>query len=589
MKRLLFPLLLVLGCATAPPAPPPPAQPVRVTVVGTTDVHGWFNGRVEVPRGGGEPLPYGGLALLASYVDALRAETGGRVIVVDSGDMFQGTLESNLFEGEPVVRAYNAIGYTGAAVGNHEFDFGPVGPDAVANDPGEDPLGALRKNAKLATFPYLSANLIDRATGKTPDWVKKSVIVDMGGAKIGIIGLSLQDTPNVTMEANVRGLEFTDPLAAAIDEAAALRAAGADAIVVAAHIGGRCRDMQDVLAVGSCEKDQEGMRLIGALPPGTIDVYFGGHTHARMRQIINGVVVLQALPFSQEFSSVDLFVDTEANRVIVERTNIRPHTMICRVVYSGTERCDARSAPAGATLVPRIFNGKAIEPDPDVTAIVAPYLQRVAEKRNQKIGITTTAPFTRNYMRESALGNFLTDALRDWGGADIALINSGGIRANLRAGELVYGDIFEVSPFDNYPAIVSMTGDQITEGLRATTGGERGILQTSGLRYVIDEARDTDKPAAERNRLVSVTLENGQPLEPQKLYRVVMPDFLVGGGDAMGSAMSTVPADRIRIDQKRPMRDVIIEALQKRGPGPYAPKVEERIKILNARPNARQD
>ena len=589
MKRLLLSLLLLAGCSTAPPAPVPPAQPVRVTLVGTTDIHGWFNGRVEVPRGGGDPVPYGGLPLFATYVNALRAETGGNVIVVDSGDMYQGTLESNMFEGEPVVRAFNAIGYAGAALGNHEFDFGPAGPDAIADEPGEDPLGALRKNAKMARFPFLSANLIDRATGRTPDWAKRSVMVNVAGAKVGVIGLSLRDTPNVTMESHVRGLEFTDPAAATVSEAAALRAAGADAIVVTAHIGGRCRDMRDVHDLASCEEEQEVMRFLRAIPAGTIDVYFGGHTHSQMRQIINGVVVLQALPFSQEFSSVDIFVDTQANRVVGERTNIRPHTMICRAVYSGTERCDARSAPAGATLVPRMLNGKAVAPDAAVSAIVAPYLQRVAEKRNQKLGITTTAIFTRIYSRESALGNFLTDALRDWADADIAFINSGGIRAALRAGELVYGDIFEVSPFDNYPTIVMMSGAQITEALRSTSGGERGILQTSGLRYVIDEARDMDKPADERNRLVSVTLENGQPLDPEKLYKVVMPDFLAAGGDAMASALSTVPPDRIRTNPDRPMRDVIIEALQKRGPGPYAPKVEKRITILNPRPNVRLD
>ena len=589
MKRFLPALLLTVGCATVPHAAPPPPEPVRVTLVGTTDLHGWFNGRVETPRGGGQPLAYGGLPLFASYVNALRAENGGRVVVVDSGDMYQGTLESNLFEGEPVVRAYNAIGYAGAALGNHEFDFGPVGPSSVPRTPGDDPLGAVKKNVALATFPFLSANVIDRNTGTTPSWARRSVIVDAGGAKIGVIGLSLEDTANVTMAANVRTLEFTDPLAALIREAAALRSAGADAIVVTAHIGGRCRDMQDVMDVASCEPDQQAVRLIRSIPAGTVDVYFGGHTHSQVRQIINGVVVLQALPFSQEFATVDILVDTEANRVLADRTTIRPHTMICRVVYSGTERCDPRNAPAGATLVPRIVGGRAVEPDAKLTALVTPYLEQVTEKRNEKVGITTTAPFTRNYQRESALGNFIADAMREWAEADIAFINSGGIRANLREGELVYGDFFEMSPFDNYPAVLMMTGEQITAGLRATTGGERGVLQTSGLRYVIDEALDADKPAAERNRLVSVTLPDGRPLEPQKLYKVVMPDFLVAGGEGMGAALATIPPDRIQIDQNITLRDLVVEVLRKRGSGPYSPKIEERIKILNPRQNPRPE
>ena len=115
MKRsrplVLFLLLLSFGCA----AFRKPAEPVHVVIVGTTDVHGWFNGHVETPPGGGEGVLWGGLPVLATHVEALREEHDGRVLLVDSGDMFQGTLESNLFEGEAVVRGYNALGYTAAA------------------------------------------------------------------------------------------------------------------------------------------------------------------------------------------------------------------------------------------------------------------------------------------------------------------------------------------------------------------------------------------------------------------------------------------------------------------------------------------
>src|SRR6185369_15398866 len=138
MRRAPIVLLVLLAaaCATVPPptAPAPPPAPVHVVIVGTTDVHGWFNGHTAAPA-------YGVLAILSSYIDALRAANPNHVIVVDSGDLYQGTLESNLFEGEPVTRGYNAIGYAAAAVGNHEFDFGPVGPDSTVRHPGQDPLG----------------------------------------------------------------------------------------------------------------------------------------------------------------------------------------------------------------------------------------------------------------------------------------------------------------------------------------------------------------------------------------------------------------------------------------------------------------
>src|SRR5215208_3830444 len=120
MKRAFILVLLLAACASVPP------KPVHVVIVGTTDVHGWFNGHQN------SPVPYGGVPLLASYVEALRAENENRVVLVDSGDMFQGTLESNFFEGEPVVTAYNLLGYSASAVGNHEFDYGPLGPVSIA-------------------------------------------------------------------------------------------------------------------------------------------------------------------------------------------------------------------------------------------------------------------------------------------------------------------------------------------------------------------------------------------------------------------------------------------------------------------------
>ena len=572
MKRVLPLLLFLAACATAP------KPPVRVVIVGTTDVHGWFAGRNN------QQPPVGGLPLLAAYVNVLRAEHPGSVLVVDSGDIFQGTLESNLFEGEPIVRGYNEIGYSAAAVGNHEFDYGPAGAAVTAQSPGDDPVGALKKNIANATFPFLAANLTETATGRTPDWARKSVMVDAGGAKIGIIGLSTPDTPNTTMAANVRELAFGDPLQATIDEARDLRARGADAVIVIAHIGGRCTDIRNELDLSSCERHQHAFQLLNSLPAGTIDAYFGGHTHSQMRQVVNGVPAVQALPYSQEFSTVDLWVDTEKNRV--ERSEIRQHTMLCSVVYAGTERCDSRNAPKDAQLVPRTYLGRSITPDAEVKRVLQPYLDRVAAKRSEPLGITTAARIRRSYTSGSEVGDLITDALRLVTGADIAFMNSGGIRAELPAGDLVYSDVFEVSPFDNYPATVQMTGAQIRELLRIMSTGERGVLQVSGLRYTIDEAKDRDKPGDQRDRVVAVTLENGAPLDPDKLYTVVMPDFVAAGGDATATVMKTVPADRIKVDQSEAIREMIIKGMRLM-PQPISPAPQRRITVLNARQGSR--
>lgn len=580
MKRALFAVLFLAGCtaAVAPPprtAAPPPAGPVKVIVVGTTDVHGWYNGHDE------NGARYGGLPLFAGYVDALRAANPGRVIVVDSGDMFQGTLDSNFFEGEPVVRGYNAIGYTAAAVGNHEFDYGPVGPDSVARTPGQDPLGALKKNASIAQFPLLSANLTEKATGRTPGWAKPYTMVTAGGAKIGIIGLSTPDTPNVTMPENVRTLDFGDPVAATVRAARELRAQGADAVIVIAHMGGRCRVIDtDPHDPSSCEKDNEVTRYLTAMPKGTIDAWFAGHTHQQMRHFIEGVPVIQANAYSREFSAMELTVDRAAHKVT--DATLRPLTMICAQVYSGSETCDPKRAPKDSTLVPKRYEGQTVAPNAQVAAVIRPYVERVAAKRNEPLGIHVAAPIRRAFGRESPLGDLLADAWRAAGGGDAAFFNSGGLRADLRAGDLVYSDIYDVVPFDNVPAMVTFTGAQLAELLRITGNGSHGILQASGVRYTLDAAKDADKPPEQRNRLVSVTLADGRPVEPNALYRVLVPDFVVSGGEGTGALMKSIPPERIVIDYSRPIREIVIDAL-KRMPQPLVPKTDGRITVLNAK------
>jgi 5'-nucleotidase len=503
------------------------------------------------------------------------------VLLVDSGDMWQGTLESNLHEGEPVVHAYNMLRYAAAAVGNHEFDYGPVGPSPIPRKPDDDPHGALKKNAAIADFPLLSANMIDKTTGRVPSWAEPSTIVRVGGARIGIIGLSTPDTPNVTMHANVLTLDFTDPVEATIKAAADLRAKGVDAVIVIAHIGGRCTKTDEPHSLESCDRQQEAMDFLAKIPPGTIDAFFGGHTHAQMRHFVNGIPTAQALAYSREFSTMDLWVDTAHDRVLQDRTVIRPPTMICSYVYEGTEQCDPRRATEGAKLVPRVFDGNTITPDAKLAQMIDPYLKRVAQKRGEKLGVKTADRFARAYSGESTIGDLLTDLMREASGADLAFMNSGGIRADLPAGDLAYSDVFEVSPFDNYPAVVQLTGKQIVESLQATTGGQRGILQVSGLRYTIDAAKDADKPPAEKRRVVDVKLASGEALDPAKEYKVVMPDFIAAGGDGMMDVMSGVPQNHISINYSKPIRDVIAELLRARAGKTLVPRLEGRVTILN--------
>ncbi|HEX9161282.1 MAG TPA: 5'-nucleotidase, partial [Thermoanaerobaculia bacterium] len=175
----------------------------------------------------------------------------------------------------------------------------------------------------------------------------------------------------------------------------------------------------------------------------------------------------------------------------------------------------------------------------------------------------------------------IADALRAAMHSDMAFMNSGGIRSNLRAGDLAYSDIFEVSPFDNYPAVIEMTGAQITQALQLLTSSDRGLMQVSGLRYTVD----AQKPAADR--LVSVTLDDGTPIDPAKLYRVAMPDFLASGGDGLLPVMRAIPAEHFTVLQDRTIRDVLPDVLRT-FPQPLVPKTEGRIIVLNPPPSAHQ-
>ena len=138
-----------------------------------------------------------------------------------AGDLFQGTLASNLTEGAIVIDVYNHLGVTAAAVGNHEFDYGPVGPSPVPMKPGDDPLGALKARIQQARFPLLSANIREADTGQRPAWLGNdgTLLVTLQGVKVGIVGLSTPSTPTTTNPTNVASLRF-EPLAPAAVEAA---------------------------------------------------------------------------------------------------------------------------------------------------------------------------------------------------------------------------------------------------------------------------------------------------------------------------------------------------------------------------------
>ncbi len=576
MRRQLSPLLFLLFACTARHAAVDDA-PIHVVLVSTTDVHGRFETQEEptavtsIPR-----VRRGGADVLGGYLANLRAAAGNRVVLLDAGDMFQGTLASNITEGAIMVDVYNALGYNSVAIGNHELDFGPVGPQSSPKD-GQDPLGALKSNIDRARYQFLSANIFEKSTGKRPAWARPHALLDIGGLKIGVIGLTTQETPGVTFPKIVESLSFVDPVPVTREAAAELRRQGAAVVVVVTHMGGACKDISNPRDSSSCSEDEELFRLARALPVGTIDALFGGHTHNQVRHFVNGIPTAQAGQWGRAFATMDLWIDPRKNRVIPSRTEIRPPTMICEHVFEGTESCDPKAAPAGkVTLERRVFLGRPIVPDARIAQVYAPLLRQVAIKRAEPVGIVLAAPFTRDSHGETALGNLAADALRDAAGADFGVFNPGGIRADLHGPEVKYGEIFEVFPFDNVLATLRLRGREVHELLQAGLDGGRA-LQVSGLRVVIDES------FPERT-VVDVRRTDGSPLSSDAIYTIATNDFLAAGGDNLARVTSRLAPGDVRLYYDKPVRDVVIAILRKwAASGPLVPKTEGRILFVRSR------
>jgi 5'-nucleotidase len=477
---------------------------VTLSIVGTNDLHGAL-----------ERLPL--LAGFVANLRAARAADGGGVLLLDGGDMFQGTLESNLGEGADVVRAYNALGYTAVAVGNHEFDYGPEGPAATAATSQDDPRGALKARAREAKFPFVVSNILDAATGARIDWpnMPASVMVEVAGVKVGIIGASTESTPYTTMPANFAGLKMAPAAPAIAEQAKALRARGAQVIVATMHIGSSCKQFDDPDDSSSCDKSEELFPLLAGLPRGAVDVIVAGHTHAAMAHRLAGVAVIEAATGGRAFGRVDLRIGPDGRLTDVHID--KPHLM-CALDSHGNPVPVAECAPGS-------YEGKPVVADPEIQKIVDTALARAGERRKEKLGVTLTQIVTRAHTAESPEGNLFCDLmLAARPDAQVSLTNGGGLRADLPGGELTYGQLFEALPFDNRFAIVEITGKDLRKLVTDNLQHGGAFLSWGGL---------TAKARCKAGKFDVQIAVAGKPLAEGRTYKLATSDFLASGGDGV--------------------------------------------------------
>jgi 2',3'-cyclic-nucleotide 2'-phosphodiesterase (5'-nucleotidase family) len=535
--------LALTGCTKAPPERGflPPIPPVSapladsgeftLSLLSLNDLHGRL----------------GALPAFAGYVSALRkARAGaGAVAVVDAGDMFQGTLASNGSEGGSVIAAYNALGVRASVLGNHEFDYGPV--NGVSEGEGASAQGALRARIAEANFPVLAANLVDLATGAIPAWnnLGPDALLDIGGIRVGFVGAMTRQTPSIVMPDYFQGLDVS-PLAPAVEASArSLRERGAQAVVVLAHAGADCSRSDDPNDLSACDADTaEVFALARALPVGLVDAIVAGHTHAAAAHYVNGIPVVEALSRGKAFGRVDLHFSGNPRRV----QSARP--------FPPEPLCPDSGELATCPLHP--YAGQVVEADAALTSLVERELQRARNARQQLVGAECARAVAAAGDEESPLGNLFADAMRAHvPGADIALTNGGGLRADLPSGPLSYGALYEAMPFDNRLVKIELTAAELIRVLSVhVSHDEHGLVSISGVRV---------KASCQAGALVMrLTRSDGRPIPENARLTLVTSDYLATGGDRL---FAPIDLARSRIEPLGDvlMRDALAAEFNRRG------------------------
>lgn len=441
---------------------------VRLRVIATNDFHGALD-PISVPGGA---MRGGADAMAATIARAARgcSPPNCATLLVDAGDLFQGSAASNLAHGAPVVALYNALGYAATAIGNHEFDWG---------------IDTLRVRMREARFGILAANVRD-LRGRLPSWARDDTILDRGALRVGIIGVIGPETYHSIMASRVRGLRFDDPAPIIDSLARSLRARGVDAVIVLAHSGAFCD--------GGGERGCHGPAIdLARRLTEPVNAIISGHTHTLVDARVDRVPIVQARASGRAVAVLDLAIAPTA----------------------------ARDSVLSQTVLEAATDGD----PPPIDSIVRAADARVAGLERRRV-----ARFARALERagpQYPLGNLIADAQRWAGKADVAAVNNGGIRQHVAAGDATWGALFAVQPFANALRRLTVPGRALRAYL-ATIVGTDGVptAHVSGIALAFDRSRADRAP-----RLVSARLTGGGELRDDARYTIVLNDFMATGAE----------------------------------------------------------
>nr|WP_240511991.1 5'-nucleotidase C-terminal domain-containing protein [Paludifilum halophilum] len=475
---------------TAEAVPSEKPRPVPVQLLSINDLHGQLNVTRSV-----NGKPAGRADYLATYLRQ-RESKNKNTIKVHAGDVVGASAPvSALLQDEPTIEILNQLNFDLGTVGNHAFDEGVDEMMRLIDGGTHEKTGRF----KGADFPYTAANLLDKDTGEPI--LPPHIIKRVKGIPIGFIGIVTKETPKIVTPEGVKGVQFTDEAQAINQQVNALKKKGVHAIVVVAHEGG----FQD-----SSTGEMEGPIIdIAKKVDDEVDVILSGHTHSFLNGTVDGKWVVQAYSSGTAFADVDLLLDRRSRDMTVKQSEI----------------------------VTTFHEG--IQSDPQVREIIQHYEKKVEPIIEQEVGqAAENITETSNEAGESALGNLIADAQRWKMDTDFAFMNPGGIRDQIDAGTVTWGDLYNVQPFSNDLVTMHLTGEQIEKLLNQQWELDRPrILQVSGLTY----RWDPDRPVGDR--IVAIKKDDGTPIDPGTSYTVTVNSFLASGGD--GFTVFTEGADKV--------------------------------------------
>jgi 5'-nucleotidase/UDP-sugar diphosphatase len=471
------------------------------TVLHTNDNHGrfWSNSDGEY-----------GMAARKTLIDQIRAEVssnGGETLLLSGGDINTGVPESDLQDALPDFIGMNEIAYDAMAVGNHEFD---------------NPLAVLDSQRSVANFPMLAANIYKADGTRYFDAYK---VFDVNGVRVAVIGLTTEDTAKIGNPEFIKDLTFTDPTTEVAKVIAEIKAADtADLIFATTHMGHYADAQNGSNAPGD-------VTLARALAAGDLSAIIGGHSQnpvcmepdtndyaefapgdACTPDMQNGTYIMQAHEWGKYVGRADF-----------EYFNGELHLASYKLIPVNLKKT-VEDAEGNKT---KVLVADEITADADLKALLSYYQER-GQGQLDEIIATTDALLdgeranVRNM--QTNLGRLVAEAQRTKVGADIGVMNSGGVRASIQAGDISYRDVLTVQPFGNMVTLSTMTGAEVTEYLNTVASFQRGsgaYAQITGVKMTVDCTAQT----------VAISEINGKDYSATDSYSFTVPSFNAAGGD----------------------------------------------------------